>query len=153
MCDPPPKEAPPRRQPPSPRNVLKFPLKIDKYLWHGFICCWPLNWRRVCVSNTVTNLSINFPFSKCSKCVVRHLGRPPTSPRNVFFCLVPLKTNTFEMGWVAVDHWRDEEQVCQTSWPVTNQSIKCLFWKCSKCVVRDLGWPPPSPRNVLKRPF
>ena len=31
------------------------------------------------------------------------------------------------MGLVAIDHWRDEEQVCQTSWPGTNHSIKCMF--------------------------
>ena len=45
---------------------------------------------------------------------------PPREATNitqkcVSFFLAHLKTNTFEMGLVAVDHWRDEEQVCQTS--------------------------------------
>ena len=48
------------------------------------------------------------------------------------------------MGLVAVDHWRDEEQVCQTSWPVTNQSIKCLFLE----VFQVCGWPPREATTV-----
>ena len=74
-------------------RCIKCTFKIDNYLWHGFICCWQLEGRRACVSNTVTNLSTMFPCYKCSKCLVRHLGRPPTSPRNLF--KFPLKIDKY----------------------------------------------------------
>ena len=76
-----------KRPPTSPRNLFKFPFEMDTF-WDWFSCCWPLEGRRPCVSNTVTNLSIAFAlFCKCFKCLFRHLvGRPPTSPRNVFNC-------------------------------------------------------------------
>ena len=74
-------------------RCIKCTFKIDNYLWHGFICCWQLEGRRACVSNIVTNLSTMFPYYKCSKCLVRHLGRPPTSPRNLF--KFPLKIDKY----------------------------------------------------------
>ena len=74
-------------------RCIKCTFKIDNYLWHGFICCWQLEGRRACVSNTVTNLSTMFPYYKCSKCVVRHLGKAPPSPRNVF--KFPLKIDKY----------------------------------------------------------
>ena len=55
---------------------------------------------------------ICFPFCKCSKCVVRHLGRPPTSP-SAYISLL-LKKHTCEMWLVVVYYSRDEETVCQT---------------------------------------
>ena len=144
------------KAPPSPRNVFKFPLKIDKYLWHGFICCWPHEGRRACVSNTVTNLSIVFLFNlflfcKCSKCVVRHLGKAPTSPRNVFKFRLKL-IRTCDMGSFVVGHTKDGEYVYQTVLP-TWILLFFSFCKCSKCVVRHLGKAPPSPRNVFKFPL
>ena len=127
---------------------------------YRFICCWPLDWRRACVSNTVTNLSIVFlfnlfPFCKCSKCVVRHLGKAPTSRRNVF--KFPFKIDKYLWhGFICC--WPLEGRRACVSNTVTNLSIVFLFnlfpfCKCSKCVVRHLRKAPPSPRNVLKFPL
>ena len=38
-------------------------------------------------------LEYNVPYYKCSKCVVRHLGKAPPSPRNVF--KFPLKIDKY----------------------------------------------------------
>ena len=131
-------------------RCIKCTFKIDNYLWHGFICCWQLEGRRACVSNTVTNLSTMFPYYKCSKCLVRHLGRPPTSPRNLF--KFPLKIDKYLWhGFICC--WPLEGRRECVSNTVTNLSTMFPYYKCSKCLVRHLGRPPTSPRNLFKFRF
>ena len=130
-------------------RCIKCTFKIDNYLWHGFIC-WPLEGRRACVSNTVTNLSTMFPYYKCSKCLVRHLGRPPTSPRNLF--KFRFEMDTF-WDWFSCC-WPPEGRRPYVSNTITNLRIAfVLLCKCFKCLFRHLvGRPPTSPRNVFKCP-
>ena len=132
-------------------RCIKCPFKIDNYLWHGFICCWPLEGRGACISNTVTNLSTMFPYYKCSKCPVRHLGRPPTSPRNLF--KFPFEMDIF-WDWFSCCWPLEGRRPCVSN-TVPNLSIAfVLFCECFKCLFRHLvGRPPTSPRNVFNCPF
>ena len=129
-------------------RCIKCTFKIDNYLWHGFICCWQLEGRRACVSNTVTNLSTMFPYYKCSKCVVRHLGKATNITQKCVSSSLWKLISTCDMGLFVVGHSKDGEHVYQTVLP-TWILLFFPFCKCSKWVVRHLGRPPTSPRNVI----
>ena len=71
-----------------------------------------LKGRKTCLSNTVINLNIVLfiflHFWKCSKCMVRHLERPPTSPKNVLKSRSAKHLYLWHTGLLAVGSERTE---------------------------------------------
>ena len=119
-----------------------------------------LKGRKTClqVSNTVINLNVVFfpffVFCKCSKCVVRHLGRPSTSPKNVFKSTLKMNNYVLHTGSLVLGHQRTENMSIKHCHQLEYCGFHFLhfldFWKCSKCMARHLGKPPTSPKNVSK---
>ena len=96
------------------------------------------------------------PFWKCSKCVVRHLGRPPISHRHALS--FPLKQFLLRFAQLLLATRRTESMCIKQCYQL-EYCICFPFCKCSKCVVGHLGRQPTSPsayislllKNILVR--